>query len=156
MNVINPVYKLPYGISIITQVGIENNYVVPRSQTYCFPFAIVGSTKQITVKCGHNLYQSNIDSLFNVYQGSYQNSLRAWISREPAGLSITASPYAANSGINLTGTHSTFNLYDIRLPQDQILPADIMQWITSDVQYYVNVQNRENRDNSVYLELVYN
>jgi hypothetical protein len=156
MNVIHPVYKLPYGISIITQVGIENNYVVPRSQIYCFPFAIVDTTKQILVKCGHNLYQGNIDSLFNVYQGSYQNSLRAWISQEPAGLSITSRPYSTNSGINLTGAHSTFNLYDERLPQDQVIPADIVQWVSADVQYYVNVQNRENRDNSLYLELIYN
>ena len=154
MTIISP-SALPYGTTIVTEFSEENTYIVPRSQTFCFPFRVTGSFNQVLISAAHDRFQGNIDSMFNVYKSSIQNSLRAWPSEEPIGLSITALPYSLNSGVNLGGTAAVFCFYDINLPTDEIAEAGITRWINRDQTYYMNVINRENKDNNLFLEITY-
>ena len=141
MTIISP-SALPYGTTIVTEFSEENTYIVPRSQTFCFPFRVTGSFNQVLISAAHDRFQGNIDSMFNVYKSSIQNS-------------ITALPYSLNSGVNLGGTAAVFCFYDINLPTDEIAEAGITRWINRDQTYYMNVINRENKDNNLFLEITY-
>ena len=114
---------------------------------------LTDTTTQIVITCAHNRYQGSIDSMFNIYKSSIEPSLRAWPSQEPIGKSITGAVSSVDSGVNLGEFRAVFCFYDINLPTDRIAPAAITRWIDRGQQYYMNVQNRENKDNSLYLKI---
>lgn len=143
MTVYPSVWPLPYGVSIRTDYSEEHNYAIPRSQTQCWPVKL-NEFQQVQIMAVHNTYTQN-----------QQKTIRAWLSVDPNGRNILPAPYGANLNIHLGLIGNSWCFHVINMDQLQVLPADVTYTIDPDRQYYFNLQNVENKDNSYYLKFTF-
>lgn len=81
-------------------------------------------------------------------------SLRFWISNIPLGISVTREPYPANATVQPLKIPMRFGIYDLAYGAAPIVPD--MIWIqpgTPKLDYYVNIRNLENKQNSFYMSV---
>jgi hypothetical protein len=143
-KIVHEVFPLPNGVTIVTETNPTGNYEILQAGILCFPF-IIQTGQQVYVTASQNAF-------FN----SQQSVLSGWASVTPYGESISYAPNYSNNTVNLTSDHgNTFCYYDVNLPMANVQAAAVQQWINVGQQYYFNVQNRENRNNGVYVDLVY-
>jgi hypothetical protein len=143
MTVYPSVWPLPYGISIRSDYSEEHNYAIPRSQTQCWPVKL-NDFQQVQIMAVHNTYVQN-----------QQKTIRAWLSVDPNGRNILPSIYGASLNIHLGLIGNSWCFHTVDIEQSQILPADVKYIIDPNQQYYFNLQNVENKDNSYYLKFTF-
>lgn len=143
MTVYPSVWPLPYGVSIRTDYSEQHNYSIPRSQTQCWPVKL-NDFQQVLISAVHNNYTKN-----------QQKTVRAWLSVDPNGSNILPAAYGARLDIHLGLIGNSWCFHIVDLDKSQVLPADVTYVIDPNKQYYFNLQNLENKDNSYYLKFTF-
>jgi hypothetical protein len=143
MTLYPSVWPLPYGISIRTDYEEQHNYAIPRSQTQCWPVKL-DDFQQVLITAVHNTYVQN-----------QQNTLRAWLSIDPNGSNVLPAAYGVNLNIHLGLIGNSWCFHIVNIDNAHVLPANVTYIIEQTKQYYFNVQNVENKDNSYYLKFTF-
>lgn len=143
MTLYPSVWPLPYGISIRTDYSEEHNYAIPRSQTQCWPVKL-NDFQQVLISAVHNNYYQN-----------QQKTIRSWLSVDPNGSNVMPAIYGASLDIHLGLIGNTWCFHTVGLDASLLLPADVTYVIDPNRQYYFNMQNVENKDNSYYLKFTF-
>ncbi len=143
MTLYPSVWPLPYGISIRTDYAEEHNYAIPRSQTQCWPVKL-NEFQQVLISAVHNGLTKN-----------QQKTLRGWLSKDPNGPNVLPAAYGVSLDIHLGLIGNTWCFHIVDLEQQNKLTADVSYIIDPAQQYYFNIQNLENKDNSYYLKFTF-
>jgi len=138
--------SLPQGSTIVYELHPEYTYVLNQSQTLCFPFKMRRNYQQLIVELANT----------TPFQNCFVPSVRAWPSTEASGISITSTPYQSQNTINLPPTGFKYNFWLIdEVDQNNLLPSDVNHFIIFGNQYWINVQNLQNKPSSFFCKFVY-
>ena len=137
-------YPLSPGINIVRELAVDNLYQLPRSQVAIFPFKLDNQYSAIRIDAGHSSFYDN-----------QNGTIAAWASDEINGRSITNDSVPAIGRVYLQagGFSWIFHLIDADLKNYE--PTAAKQWIYPDQEYYMCFQNRENKDNGLYVKFTY-
>lgn len=136
-------YPLPYGINLIKDLSEFNLYQLPRSQTVIFPFTL-GQASAIRVDAGHSSFYDN-----------QNGTLSAWPSDSINGRSIVSETVPTMARVSLQGEGCSWLFYPLDLDITSYEPTTIQQYIYPNQQYYMCFQNKENKDNGLYVKFTY-
>jgi len=143
MTVYPSVWPLPYGISIRTDYAEQHNYAIPRSQTQCWPVKL-DDFQQVLITAVHNGITQN-----------QQNTIKAWLSVDPNGPNVMPAVYGTSLDIHLGLIGNSWCFHIVDLEPSQIAVAAVSYIINPTTQYYFNLRNLENKDNSYYLKFTF-
>lgn len=136
-------YPLLQGISIVHELAVDNLYQLSRSQTAIFPFKL-DQYSAIRIDAGHSSFYDN-----------QNGTISAWASDEINGRSITtdSNPAIGRVALQAGGFSWIFHLMDTDLRNYE--KSFATQWIYPNQEYYMCFQNRENKDNGLYVRFTY-
>ena len=137
--------NLPQSTTIVTELNPEHTYILPPSQTLCFPFKMKRDYQQIIVDLADT----------TPFVSTFIPGSRAWPSEIPASQSITASPYASQASVKLPPSGVKWNFWLLELEQPNLDLANINRWVLFDTTYWMNVQNLQNRQSYFYCRFTY-
>lgn len=138
-----------YGITIVSELTENDEYVIPRSQTLVFPFGLRGyDAVQITA--------GQTDRI-----GNQNSTIQGWPSAEINGISLAMSSHPALARKNISHRGYDWRLIDGSVdPSRLVVDADLNEpdltlQISGDRGYYMCLKNLENKDNGLYLRFRY-
>jgi len=132
------------GVNIITELDPQGFYTIPQSQIFVFPFSLVFPYDQVKISAGHTSFYSN-----------QQGTIRAWISNQPNGRSITGDFNANLDNVNLPGDGFKWIFHLLKNQPYDAEDIDLTQWIYPDTDYFMCFKNLENKNNGLYYNIVY-
>jgi hypothetical protein len=120
----------------------EHYYQIEGSQTLWYKLPFEPQTV-MQISAAHTSFFKN------------QNwSLRFWISNQPLGVSVTREPHPQNTFVNPLKNPVRFGIYDIALGSAPVIPEMVWCHVAStELDYYVNIRNLENKQNSFYMSV---
>lgn len=133
--------SVPQGSQIVYEFNPEFTYVVEPAKTLCFPFMIKTTWLQIVIELAD----------ITPFQNCFVPVLRSWASKEISGESLTNSPRTIQNTTNLSpyGLKYNFWLPDY-VTDENIHPSDINHAVFANTQYWMNVQNLQNKTSNLY------
>jgi len=140
MNTFPSVWPLPYGINIRKDYSEEHNYFIARSQTDCWPLQL------------NDYDQVRVSSVFNGWEGTLPNTIKAWLGYDPNGGNIIPPLSTYPSQVHLGKIGNTWLFYKNKPNYNKCEKANIEWMIDPSHLYYFNLQNLENKDNAYYLK----
>lgn len=137
---------LPQGAQIRSELDPEHTYEIPGSTILCFPFKMRRHYQQVVIDAADTTR----------FESCFIPVLRAWPSKEAAGMSITSSPNSALTSVNLgpNGCRWNFWLLDV-VAKNDLKEADIYQWINDGTTYWFNIQNLQNKPANFWLRFTF-
>jgi hypothetical protein len=124
----------------------EGHYRIPTGTLLYVPFQIP-HMGDVVFSAAHSGFLTN------------QNwSILMWISKLPNGISVTAEPIQAHAQVIPSKAVVRFGAFDYRLGSNTFVnpPSEPVSWSwpgSSQVEYYLNIQNRETKPNSFFLKI---
>ena len=137
---------LPQGSSIVYELNPEYTYILNPAKTLCFPWKMKKKYNQLIIELADT----------TPFENCFIPVVRTWPSTEASGISITASPRYIQNTINLppTGVKYNFWLSGVVNPIE-LVPNDINHPVLADTQYWMNVQNLQNKQSNFYCKFTY-
>lgn len=132
-----------FGINLVKDLAENNLYQVPRSQTIVFKFKL-DQFSALKVEAGHSSFYDN-----------QNGTILAWPSNEINGRSITMDTNTSSARVSLQAAGCSWLFYSLGTDITNYLPATIQQNINPDQEYYMCFQNKENKDNGLYVKFSY-
>jgi len=128
---------------MIPQIVLNNTgyYDIYRSSQLIHPFKLEYGTG-IIFRVAHTNYGKN-----------QSWTIRFWVSQTPGGISVSGWPVGQYRFVNPLQTGVSFGFYDSTFANPNPPGVDWMWPLGWQNQYYLNVQNLENRDNGFYLRM---
>jgi hypothetical protein len=138
--------NLPQGSSIVYELNPEYTYIANPSRTLCFPFKMRRNYQQLVVELADT----------TPFENCFIPVVRAWPSTEASGISLTASPRYIQNTINLPPTGVKYNFWlSNEVNQEDLVPASINHAIYFGQQYWMNVQNLQNKTSYFYCKFTF-
>ena len=124
----------------LLEISDTGYYKINQSSHLYWPFEITrGSAWQFSVS--HTSFYNN-----------QSFSVRFWVSKTPGGASVSGWPLGAWRFVSATKAASRFVIYD-SLQTGWRFEDLLYSWpVVRDQEYYLNIQNVENKNNSFYLD----
>lgn len=137
---------LPQGARIVTDLEPEHYYTLPPSTTLCFPFKMRRYYQQLVIDAADT----------TPFESCFIPVIRCWPSKEAVGISMTSQPLSSQGTINVgpNGFKWNFWLLD-QVNPDDLVEANIDQWINYGTTYWFNVQNLQNKQASFFLRFTF-
>ena len=146
-TVVENIFPLPENVQIITETPPNNIYFIPRGQTICFPFTI------------RNRAQVVFTAVQEIFESTQQFALAMWPSQGLNGTNLMGSQICLTANVDARplaqSQISKLCLYDVNIAANLIENAVFYQWINPNQTYYLNIHNRENRDNYATVDIEY-
>lgn len=137
---------LSQGVDIVLDLDPSYRYILPASRIMSFGFRLPTGAQQLTIDMANT----------TPFQNVYIPGMRSWASTEPGGSSISISPRASESSINLPPSGAKWNFWLLEL--QGLVPleeANVHHWVSPNATYWMNVQNLQNRENYFFCRFTY-
>jgi hypothetical protein len=146
-TIIENQFPLPENVQIVTETPPNNIYFIPRGQTICFPFEV------------RDRAQVRFTAIQELFEPTQQFALSMWPSQFINGTNLLGRPITLTGNISAQplakSQIASICLYDIGILNSLIQEAIYYQWINPNQIYYLNIHNRENRDNYAKVDIEY-
>lgn len=138
--------SLPQNAIVIHERNPEYTYSLAASKTACFAFKLRRNTTQIIVELSDT----------TPFQNCFIPVLRSWASVEPVGVSLTSSPRSSQTTINLSPIGLKYNFWLVtEVTPDQLVESSVNHPIEDDTQYWMNIQNLQNKPSFFFCKFTY-
>lgn len=123
---------------ILSETGY---YQIEQSSTLIYPWTI-GQNQWIKFTVSHTGFAKN-----------QTLSMRFWCSRDPLGPSISSIPNANTAWYSPGKMNKSFAFWDVTSSPPQESQLVWLSSVAPNQQYWLDIQNMENRPNSFYLKI---